>query len=130
MSKPIADAGTDALTARIIEGAIAVLRALGPGLLETAYQACLTWELIASGLRVVQQLPVPVVYRGHSLPVGYRVDLLVEGEVVVEIKSVNRLLPIVEAQALTYLKLLGVRRALILNFNVTLLRDGITRLVR
>ena len=130
MPKPIADTGTDALTGRIIEGALAVHRALGPGLLESAYEACLAWELSASGLRVARQSPVPVVYRGNSLAVGYRVDLLVESEVVVETKSVNQLPPIAEAQALTYLKLLGLRRALIINFNVTLLRDGITRLVR
>ena len=130
MTESIADTGRDALTARIIEGALAVHRALGPGLLESAYEACLALELTASGLRFVRQLPVPVRYRGQSLGVGYRVDVLVEGEVVVEIKSVTRLPPIAEAQALTYLKLLGLRRALIFNFNVTLLRDGITRLVR
>ena len=130
MTEPITDTARDVLTGRIIEGALAVDRALGPGLLESAYEACLTWELIACGLRAVRQHPVPVRYRGHSLAVGYRVDLLVEGEVVVEVKSVNQVPPIAEAQALTYLKLLGLRRALILNFNVTLLRDGITRLVR
>jgi GxxExxY protein len=130
MPEPIADTSKDVLTGRIIEGALAVHRALGPGLLESAYESCLTLELTASGLRVIRQLPVPIRYRGQSVGVGYRVDLLIEREVVVEIKSVNRLPPIAEAQALTYLKLLGLRRALILNFNVTLLRDGITRLVR
>ncbi len=73
---------------------------------------------------------MPVVYRGNTLSVGYRVDLLVEGEVIVEIKAADRVNPIVEAQVLTYLKLLQLRRALICNFNVTLLRDGIKRLVR
>ena len=130
MPQPIDDTRSDVLTGRIIDGALAVHRALGPGLLESAYEACLAWELNAAGLRVVRQHPVPVRYREHCLAVGYRVDLLVDDDVVVEVKSVNKLPPIAEAQALTYLKLLGLRRALVLNFNVTLLRDGITRLVR
>ena len=130
MANSIRDTGRDIITERIIGGAIAVHEALGPGLLESAYEACLTWELSALGLQVVRQHPVPVVYRGHALGIGYRIDLLVEGQVVVEVKSVDRVPPIAQAQVLTYLKLLGLRRALTCNFNVTLLRDGITRLVR
>ena len=81
-------------------------------------------------MRVQRQVEAPVIYRGHTLAVGYRVDLLVEGQVVVEVKSVARVPPIAEAQLLTYLKLLRLERGLICNFNVTLFRDGITRLVR
>ena len=130
MMPPDSDTQRDPLTERIIGSAIMVHKALGPGLLESTYEACLTWELAASGMQVARQLAVPVVYRGNSLSVGYRVDLLVEEAVIVEIKSVDRVNPIVEAQVLTYLKLLQLRRALICNFNVTLLRDGIKRLVR
>ena len=130
MLPPDADTQRDPLTERIIGSAITVDKALGPGLLESTYEACLTWELAACGMSVARQHAVPVVYRGNSLSVGYRVDLLVEGEVIVEIKAVDRVNPIVEAQVLTYLKLLQLRRALICNFNVTLLRDGIKRLLR
>ena len=120
----------DPITDQIIAGGIEVHRALGPGLLESTYEACLNWELLARGMRVQRQVAVPVSYRGRTLSIGYRVDLLVESQVIVEVESVTRVPPIAEAQALTYLKLLRLDRGLLCNFNVTLFRDGITRLVR
>jgi GxxExxY protein len=130
MSKPNREPALDPITDEIIGGGIAVHRALGPGLLESTYEACLCLELVARGMRVQRQVGVPVIYRGQTLDVGYRVDLLIEGVVVVEVKSVTRVAPIAEAQVLTYLKLLRLERGLLCNFNVTLFRDGITRLVR
>ncbi len=117
------------ITETIIGRAIAVHRALGPGLLESAYEACLAYELNEVGLNVERQKEVPVVYRGVHLDCGYRIDLLVNGLVVVELKSVDQLVPIHEAQLLSYLKLSGCRVGLLLNFNVRLLRDGIKRMV-
>lgn len=117
------------LTERIIGAAIAVHRALGPGLLESTYEACLAYELLERGLRIERQAPLPVVYRGVRIDCGYRLDLVVEGSVVVEIKAVERLLPIHEAQMLTYLKLSGRSVGLLLNFNVPTLREGIRRFV-
>ena len=124
------DPAHDPITGQIIAGGIAVHRALGPGLLESTYEACLNWELLARGMRVQRQVAVPVSYRGRTLSIGYRVDLLVESQVIVEVESVTRVPPIAEAQVLTYLKLLRLDRGLLCNFNVTLFRDGITRLVR
>ena len=120
----------DPITDQIIAGGIEVDRALGPGLLESTYEACLNWELLARGMRVQRQVAVPVSYGGRTLSIGYRVDLLVESQVIVEVESVTRVPPIAEAQVLTYLKLLRLDRGLLCNFNVTLFRDGITRLVR
>lgn len=119
----------NAITEQIIAAAIEVHRALGPGLLESAYEACLVYELVQRGRRVEQQKPLPVVYKGVHLDVGYRLDLLVDGLVIVELKAVDQLLPIHEAQLLSYLKLSGCRVGLLINFNVRLLKDGIRRLV-
>ena len=117
------------ITERIIGAAIQVHRALGPGLLESAYEACLAFELGARGMSVEQQKPLPVVYQGVKLECGYRIDLLVEGAVIVEIKSVESLAPIHEAQVITYLKLSGCKVGLLMNFNVPVLKDGIRRFV-
>ena len=117
------------ITESIIGAAMAVHRALGPGLLESAYEACLAFELVQRGLQVEQQKPLPVVYREVKLDCGYRLDIFVEGKVIVEIKAVDRLAPIHEAQLLSYLKLSGCQVGLLLNFNVKLLKDGIRRLV-
>ncbi|MGH9398032.1 MAG: GxxExxY protein [Terriglobia bacterium] len=117
------------ITESIIGAAIQVHRALGPGLLESAYEACLAFELNKRGLRVEQQKPLPLVYEGVKLECGYRIDLLVEGSAVVEVKSVDRLAPIHEAQILSYLKLSGCKVGLLINFNVTLLKEGIRRFV-
>lgn len=118
----------DALTERIIGCAIEVHRTLGPGLLETTYESALAVELRLAGLIFERQLVVPIVYKGQ--PVGeYRLDLVVEKSVIVEIKSVDRFDPIFEAQLLAYLKITGIKRGLLLNFNSRLLKDGIKRLV-
>ena len=117
------------ITEAIIGSAITVHKALGPGLLESAYEACLVYELAQRGLKVERQKALPVVYREVRLDCGYRIDLLVEGCVVVELKSVETVAPIHEAQLLCYLRLSGSHVGLIINFNVRLLKDGIVRLV-
>jgi GxxExxY protein len=111
----------------VIGAAIEVHRLLGPGLLESAYQQCLAWELGQHGLVVRQQVTVPLRYKQLQIENGYRVDMLVEGEVIVELKSVDGLLPIHTAQLLTYLKLTGLRLGLLLNFKVDVMRSGIKR---
>lgn len=117
------------ITEAIIGSAIAVHRQLGPGLLESTYEACLAFELADRGLVVERQKELPVVYRGVRLDWGYRIDLLVDDRVIVELKSVDKLLPIHEAQLLSYLKLSDHRVGLLINFNVRLLTEGIKRLV-
>lgn len=119
----------DNVTGKIIGAAIDVHRALGPGLLESAYEACLCYELVEKGLKVERQKPLPVVYREVTLDCGYRLDLLVEERVVVEIKAIDRLAAIHQAQLLSYLKLGGCRVGLLINFNVYALKDGIKRVV-
>jgi len=114
----------------IIGGAIAVHRELGPGLLEAAYEACLEYELLDRGLRVERQRELPVVYRTIRVDCGFRLDLLVNDSVIVELKAVEKLERIHEAQMLTYLKLTGLHLGLLLNFNVPKLTDGLKRLVR
>jgi GxxExxY protein len=118
----------NALSDAVIGGAIAVHRELGPGLLESAYEACLAYELADRGLKFERQKELPVVYRGLHMDCGYR-DLLVEGSLVVELKAVEKLLPIHEAQLLSYLKLSGCPLGLLINFHVRLLREGIKRLI-
>ena len=117
------------ITEKIIGAAIEVHRALGPGLLESAYEACLAFELIERGLEVKQQKPLPVVYRDVKLDCAYRLDLLVEEKGIVEIKAVDRLAPIHQAQMLSYLKLSGCKVGLLINFNVKMLKDGVRRIV-
>ncbi|MFA5874546.1 MAG: GxxExxY protein [Anaerolineales bacterium] len=117
------------ITEAIIGAAIDVHRALGPGLLESAYQACLAYELIERGRKVEQQKPLPIVYKSVHLDAGYRLDLLIEDKVIVEIKSVDSIAPIHEAQLLSYLRLSEKKVGLIINFNVKVLRYGIRRLV-
>jgi GxxExxY protein len=119
----------DPRTAEIISDAIYVHRHLGPGLLESAYEACLVHELRQRGVAVARQVALPVVYKGTRIELGYRVDLVVAESVIVEVKAVDHVHPIVEAQVLTYLKLAELHTALICNFNVHLMRDGIKRLV-
>ena len=117
------------ITQEVIAAAIEVHRNLGPGLLESGYEACLAYELRDRGLAVEQQKPLPIFYRDVAVEVGYRLDLLVEDAVVVELKSVEKLEPIHQAQLLSYLKLSGYKVGLLINFNVKLLKSGITRLV-
>ena len=119
----------DALTGQIIGAAIEVHRQLGPGLLESTYEACLCRELELKAVSFECQKPLPLEYKGVRLECGYRIDLLVAGLVIVEIKSVEALAPIHEAQLLTYLKLTGVKIGLLMNFNVVVLKNGIRRLV-
>ena len=118
----------DGITEQIIGGAIAVHKALGPGLLESAYEACLVYELRQRGLKIEQQKELPIIYGDVKLDCGYRLDLFVEDLVIVELKTVDRLAPIHEAQLLSYLKLADCRLGLLINFNVTLLKRGIRRL--
>ena len=113
----------------IVDSAIKVHRALGPGLLESAYQHCLAYELRKRGLRVECEALLPIVYDGQQVDAGYRIDMLVEGGVIVENKTVDQLLPIHQAQLLTYLKLQDCRLGFILNWNVRLMKDGIKRMV-
>lgn len=120
--------GLTPLTERIIGAAIAVHRELGPGLLESAYLACIEYELMQRDLRFLRQVPVPVMYHGVQIDCAYRLDLLVEERVIVEVKSVERLAPIHSAQLITYLKLRNCPVGLLLNFNVPSMRRGIRRI--
>jgi GxxExxY protein len=113
----------------IVGAAIDVHRALGPGLLETAYETCLCRELFLRGIEYQRQVQLPIDYRGIKLNCGYRLDLVVQGSVIVEVKSISRVLPIHRAQVLTYLKLTDLRLGLLINFNVEMLRDGIHRII-
>jgi len=117
------------LTREVIGAAIEVHRALGPGLLESVYEECLSYELGLRGLHFERQKPLPVVFKEVKLDCGYRLDLLVSNSVVVEIKAIEALLPVHEAQILTYLKLGGWNIGLLINFNVPVLKDGIRRIV-
>ena len=118
------------LSKGIIAAAIEVHRALGPGLLESAYESCMAFELAELGFEVERQKALPIIYKGVHLDCGYRIDMLVEHKVVVEIKAVQALEAIHEAQLLSYLKLSGHQLGLLINFNVKLLKHGLKRLVR
>jgi GxxExxY protein len=117
------------LTNAIIGSAIEVHKVLGPGLLEAPYEVCLCRELSMRGIAFERQKPLPVVYKGENLDAGYRIDILVAGLIVVELKSVEVLLPVHEAQLLIYMKLSGCKVGLLINFNVALLKHGIKRRV-
>lgn len=119
----------DPLTERIIGAAITVHQTLGPGLLESAYQRSLEIELSFQGLSYEAQVPMAVSYRGVPLEAGYRLDLVVEGLVIVEIKAVEKLLPVHKAQLITYLKLSGIRKGLLINFHEAFLVEGVRRAV-
>jgi GxxExxY protein len=118
-----------AMSGRVIAGAMAVHSKLGPGLLESAYEACLAYELEQRGLHVEAQKPLPLMYGEVRLEAAYRLDLLVEREIIVEIKTVEAVLPVHKAQLLTYLKLSQLRVGLLINFNVTSLKDGVHRVL-
>jgi GxxExxY protein len=117
------------ITHEIIGAAIEVHKHLGPGLLESAYEECLAHELLLRNLRVKRQKPVPVVYKETKLECGYRLDLLVESKIVVELKSVEGLGPIHEAIMMTYLRMSGHKLGLLINFNVNVLKDGVRRFI-
>jgi GxxExxY protein len=117
------------ITREIIGAAMEVHRLLGPGLLESAYEECLSRELQLRSLKVERQKPIPLVYKDVKLECGYRLDLLVESRIVVELKSVEAFAPVHEAIILTYIRLSGLRLGLLLNFNVPVLKDGIKRYI-
>jgi GxxExxY protein len=120
---------TQEVSHAIITAAMKVHTELGPGLLESTYTACLQYELVRAGVQSATQVGLPVVYRGVKLELGYRIDLLAENLVVVEIKSVEAISPVHQAQILSYLKLSGKSIGLLINFNVVHLKDGIRRFV-
>lgn len=115
----------DPVASAIIGAAIDVHRSLGPGLLEAAYKTCLAYELLQRGLRVEREVPVPLRFREIQMDCGFRLDFLIEGHVIIEAKSVERLLPVHTAQALTYLRLTGARQAFLINFNGVTLKEGL-----
>jgi GxxExxY protein len=118
------------LTEVIIGAALDVHREIGPGMLESAYESCLVFELLRRDLQIERQKPLPLVYRGHALEIGYRLDILVENLVVVEVKAIERIERVHGAQLLSYLRLTGCKVGLVINFNVRwLVRDGIKRVV-
>ncbi len=119
----------DLITRRIIGAAIEVHKHLGPGLLESAYEVCLAYELRQLGFKVDQQVPLPVLYKHVKLDCGYRLDLLVEDLVIVEVKAVEHLAPIHDAQLLSYLTLSGRHVGLLLNFHVQIMKNGLKRIV-
>jgi GxxExxY protein len=119
----------DRLTQQVIGFAIEVHRQLGPGLLESAYEECLCFELEQAGLAFRRQVSLPVIYKSVRLDCGYRLDIVIRNQVILEFKTVERLLPIHEAQMLTYMKLSGIRTGLFLNFNSAVLKDGLRRLM-
>ena len=124
------DTSRDPVSEAVIGAAIEVHRTLGPGLLESVYEQCLCHELAQRGIAFHQQLALPVRYKDVTLESGLRLDLVVEKQLIVELKAVEILLGVHEAQLLTYLRLSGIRRGLLLNFNVFLMRDGIRRMVQ
>jgi GxxExxY protein len=117
------------VASEIVDAAITVHRELGPGLLESAYQTCLAHELRSRKLEVRCEIGLPLDYRGMQVAAGYRLDMLVEDKIVIENKAVDKVLPVHAAQVLTYLRLTGCRLGFLLNWNVTLMKNGITRLV-
>jgi len=117
------------VTETVIGCAIEVHRHLGPGLLESTYDECTCYEMVEAGLVVRRQVPLPVVYKGVKLDCGYRIDAVVEEAVVLEFKTVEKLLPVHEAQLLSYLKLSGLKVGLLINFHVPVLKDGLKRLM-
>jgi len=119
----------DPATGLVIGCAIEVHKALGPGLLESVYQPCLAYEPTIRGVSYAQQVPLPVVYKGMPADCGYRLDLVIEDRLIVEVKCVDRLLPLHDAQLPTYLRLYGASRGLLINFNVPRLVDGVRSLV-
>ena len=126
---PIRDLRVNQITGRIITGAMHVHSLLGPGLLESAYQACLQHELTKRGLNVAGQVGLPVVYDGEKIELGYRIDLVVENTVIVAVKCVEAIHPVHQAQLLSYMRLSGIGVGLLINFHVLHLREGLKRMV-
>ena len=128
-STAYAGANVNDITRAVIGAAIKIHKRLGPGLLESAYEACLSYELNAQGLHVERQRPVPLIYQGVKLDCGFRADLVVESRLVVELKCKEALHPVDYSQLLSHLRLLGLQVGLLINFHVSILKDGITRMV-
>jgi len=118
---------TDFLTQKIISCAIEVHKNLGPGLLESSYESCLIYELAQSGVHIERQVLLPISYKGVKIDAGYRLDILLPGQLIIELKSVDRLAAIHTAQLITYLKLARIKTGLLMNFNVRFMKDGIKR---
>jgi GxxExxY protein len=129
MKQVMVPAEIEALAAQTVSAAFAVHRTLGPGLLESAYQECLQIELALAGLQVEREKILPLVYRGHAIDNAYRLDLIINAKLLVELKAIDGVLPIHRVQVITYLKLLQLPLGLLINFNVPLLKDGITRVL-
>jgi GxxExxY protein len=129
MSKEPIPAHLNRLSGEVISAALKVHRELGPGLLESVYESCLVYELSEANISIKTQLTLPIAYKNMTIENGLRLDVLVEDELIVELKSVETLLPVHQAQLFTYLKLTKKRLGLLINFNVTVLRNGIKRLV-
>lgn len=119
----------DALTQKVIGCAIEVHKQLGPGLLESSYERCLIYELTKAGVEARGQVALPIDYKGMSFEAGYRLDILVPDKLIIELKSVDRIMPVHMAQMITYLKLSGIEKGLLINFNVRKLIDGVKRVV-
>jgi GxxExxY protein len=119
---------TNELTQKIIGAAIEVHKALGPGLLESSYEACLMFEIVEQGITANQQTLLPINYKGHKIDSGYRIDILIPETLIIELKATDKIHPIHIAQTLTYMKLSNIKTGLIINFNVPKLTDGIKRL--
>ena len=119
----------ESITREIIGSAIEVHKQLGPGLLESAYEECLVYELQQKGYKLERQKPVPVIYKEIKLEYGYRIDVLVENKVLLELKSIEAFAPVHEAQVLTYMKFSDIKIGLLINFNVTVLKNGLKRYV-
>jgi GxxExxY protein len=117
------------LTGKVLKCAFKVHSALGPGLLESAYEECLYYELANAGIDVIKQKPMPLIYEDKKLDLGYRIDLLIDNKVIIEVKSVETIIPVHLAQLMTYLKLSQCRIGFLINFNVTSLKDGIKRVI-
>jgi GxxExxY protein len=117
------------ITGKVIQCAIEVHRILGPGLLESVYEKCLAYELAKTGMTIETQKELPMLYKDVQIDCGFRLDIVVEKTVILEIKAVEKMLPIHEAQILTYMKLTGIKTGLLINFNVRLLKEGLKRFV-
>jgi GxxExxY protein len=119
----------EAIAAQIVDAAFHVHSTLGPGLLESVYEICLAHELKKRGLNVLRQVPVPILYDGMKLDADFRIDLLVENCIVIELKAVEKMTPLFDAQVMTYLKLSGKKLGILINFNVRVIKDGIKRII-
>jgi GxxExxY protein len=126
----VSRAGRDPLTEKVIGIAIGIHRSLGPGLLESAYEECFCYDLVEAGIAFRRQVALPVVYKAVNLDCAYRMDVVVEDSLVIELKAVEAVTKLHQAQMLTYLKISGIRTGLLINFNVPVLIDGVHRLVR